>query len=162
MDAYSPIRRSLPGGLHVAAWAFVVLAYAVGFFLASGTTLGRRLEEMGGGSATGWDKVLHATGFFLFGLLLFQLFVVVNSVWRRSPGLFLPSAVSFLLGSIYAGIHEAGQALFPSLVPEASDVIADVLGLSAAIFLYALWRSTERVVGSPGPGDRRPDWWERP
>jgi predicted membrane protein len=43
-------------------------------------------------------------------------------------------------------------------VPEASDVVADVLGLSVAIFLFFLWRSTERVVFGAGVEGRRLSW----
>lgn len=162
MDASSVPTTRGRGGLLIAAWGFVVLAYAVGFFLASGTALGRRLEELVGGSGTGWDKVLHFTGFFLFGLALFQFFLVVNAVRRGSMSQRLPAAVSLILGTVYAVIHEAGQALFPGLVPEASDVVADVAGLIAAIFLYGLWRSTERVLAGAVPQGRRPEWWDRP
>ena len=163
MDAASiPTSRPRGGGLLIAAWGLVVLAYAVGFFLASGTALGRRLEELVGGSGTGWDKVLHFTGFFLLGLALFQFFLVVNAVKRRSASQRLPAVASFISGSVYAVIHEAGQALFPGLVPEASDVLADVAGLIAAIFLYGLWRSTERVVVTAAAEGRRPEWSDRP
>jgi VanZ family protein len=151
-------RSSWKGNLLIATWGFVALAYAVAFFLASGTALGRTLERIGGGSSTGWDKVLHASGFFLFGLLAFQFFTVVQVVWRRSPSLLLPVFAAFFLGCVYAVIHEGGQALFPGLVPEASDVVADVLGLGVAIFLFFLWRSTERVVFGAGAEGRRLSW----
>ena len=155
MDASVPTARPRGGALLVAAWGFVVLGYAIGFFLASGTTLGGRLEELAGGSATGWDKVLHFTGFFLFGLALFEFFLVVNAVQRGSTSQRLPAAASLLLGSVYAVIHEAGQALFPGLVPEASDVVADVAGLIGAIFLYGLWRSSERALAIAGTAEGR-------
>jgi len=163
MDASSiPTSRPRGGGLLIAAWGLVVLAYAVGFFLASGTALGRRLEELVGGSGTGWDKVLHFAGFFLLGLALFQFFLVVNAVRRRSASQRLPAVASFISGSVYAVIHEAGQALFPGLVPEASDVVADVAGLIAAIFLYGLWRSSERALEVAAVQGRYRDRWNRP
>ena len=143
----SPTSPRRPSGRPlVFLWALVVLAYAAAFFLASGTSLGKVLDRVGGGSATGWDKVLHASGFFLFGLLLFQFFLVAFAHRRGRPSFGWPALSAFLVGSVYAGIHEEGQALFPGLVPEASDVLADILGLSVVIFLLVLWRSTERFI----------------
>lgn len=143
--------RARAGLLLVVAWGAAVLAYAVAFFLASGTSLGKVLERLAGGSTTGWDKVLHATGFFLFGLLLFQFVFVAFAYRRGRPSLAGPALVTFVVGSIYAGIHEAGQALFPGLVPEASDVLADIFGLLVAIFVLVLWWSTERFIVAGGP-----------
>ena len=157
-----PPRPPRPGAFLALLWGLVVLAYGVAFFLASGTSLGRTLENVGGGSATGWDKVLHATGFFLLGLLLFQFFMTVQGVWRRSVSPFLPAAVTLLLGSAYAGIHESGQALFPGLVPEASDVLADIAGLALAVLLYALWWSTERRLFQIGREASGRPWRGRP
>src|SRR3990172_9088207 len=114
MDASSvPISGPRGGGLLIAAWGLVVLAYAVGFFLASGTTLGRRLEELVGGSGAGRDKGLHFTGFFLLAPPLFPFFLSGSGREGASATQPPPWAAFSVVGEGPGATSGAGQALFP-------------------------------------------------
>lgn len=128
--------------LAIAVWLVLTLAYAATLVLASDLGFVRNLERTGGGSVTGWDKLLHASAFFVLGFLLMELMSAAWPVaWR--PRIALAACV---VGGLYAAFHEGVQAFLPGFTFNPYDFLADVIGAGAGILSVAAWRSVAAMV----------------
>jgi len=78
------------------------------------------------------DKVLHAGMYFLLSVSM-----IVNRDLCRG---FHPAPVIFLLGVIYAVSDEIHQSFVPGRDCSTGDLLADIVGLSAALLIYLLYR----------------------
>jgi len=111
-------RRFVSYWLPVLAWMGVI------FF---GTSLPRapQLMEFGGG-----DKIAHAAGYAVLGLLLLRAFR--GSARYPAP---LAAFVSLVAGGAYGVLDELHQALLPTRTCSGADMLADLVGLTAAVML---------------------------
>ena len=76
------------------------------------------------------DKLLHIIEYFIFGTLLF--FVFVSS--SKTPGV-----ISLILGSFYSLIDELYQSTVFGRDASALDVLADIIGLILSILFIKLF-----------------------
>lgn len=79
------------------------------------------------------DKLLHLSGFFLYGLSI-QLFVITISKASK----FKQMLFVLLIGSIYAMSDELHQSFVPGRMPDIFDFIVDVIGIILSLFLFNL------------------------
>ncbi len=114
-----------PHPRRVRVLALVTAAYAILMVLASGLPVIRGIERAGGGSATGWDKVLHVAAFSILGFLLCE---VVFSL-RGRPAYGWRLAVALGVGAVYATFHEGIQSVLPGFVFKPLDLLSDLAGL---------------------------------
>lgn len=108
----------------VSYWLPVLAWMAVIFF---GTSLPRapQLMQFGGG-----DKVAHGAGYAVLGLLLLRAF-------RGAAGYAVPLAAfaSLVVGGVYGVVDELHQGLLPTRTCSGADMLADLVGLTAAVMI---------------------------
>ncbi len=97
----------------------------------------------------GRDKLAHGVAYAVLGLLLLRAF--------RSASRYAAPAAAFaslLVGGTYGVFDELHQALLPTRTCSAADLVADLVGLTAAVMLFwALggWLAKpRREDGAPG------------
>jgi VanZ family protein len=117
--------------------------WAAGFLFA-GVTLVYSLAVMPpqGGAFAFSDKWLHAASYFATGLCL-----LLAGVWRpgRGDGPFVDQRFRGAIALIAAGaLIEVIQALFTSRQAEVADLLADVIGVIAALFAHSAMRRVAR------------------
>lgn len=95
--------------------------------------------SLGGPTLPHFDKVVH---FLVYGLLG-TLFARVR-VLRAWPGLGIAWAA--LLASAYGVVDEFHQSFTPGRSVEVADWVADTLGATLAVFLYARWAAYRRLL----------------
>jgi VanZ family protein len=94
-------------------------------------------------AATFGDKALHAAAYLATGLCL-----LLAAVWRpgRGQGPFPSSGPRIWAGIVVAGTAiELVQGLIPLRRAEALDIVADLVGASAALAVVALLRRAAAV-----------------
>lgn len=82
---------------------------------------------------TGWDKSNHALAFFVLGIL--SLIAFPGSAWRVTAG---------LIG--YGALIEVLQGMTAYRTAEWPDLIADMIGIVAAIGVIAVMRRCNPVL----------------
>lgn len=117
-------------------WPSASLAYAIGLLYAITLDKVRQLEQSGGGSLYGWDKLLHATAFLVLGVLVTRSFASLEI--RRTP--FERSLLALLSAGVYAVMHEAVQLWIPGATFNVVDLAANVVGLAVGVGLASRWR----------------------
>ncbi len=94
------------------------------------------------------DKVAHFVEYFVFGVLLAGAFAQSSGhqLLRRSL------LGAGLLGLLYAALDEIHQRFVPGRFAAVQDVVADALGLAAALVAYYWWHQRRlRVAGLSAP-----------
>ena len=76
------------------------------------------------------DKLLHIIEYFIFGILLFFVFLLISNK---------PDVISFILGIFYSLIDELYQSTVIGRDSSALDVIADIIGLILSILFIKLF-----------------------
>lgn len=117
------------------AWGAGTVLYAGVLLFASGIPFVRELERAGGGSASGWDKLLHFAAFVVLGTLLSGFFSGLRSTSRPVPAM----ALAAVTGSGYATLHEGIQAWIPGFAFNPLDLMADAAGILAAVGAFFTW-----------------------
>lgn len=78
------------------------------------------------------DKILHALGFGLLGILMYRAFS--QSLSKRKSMLF-----SFLGTTLYGATDEIHQWFVPNRHADAADLLADTIGALLLITIWAYW-----------------------
>jgi len=76
------------------------------------------------------DKLLHIIEYYIFGTLLFFVFVSSSKT---------PDVISLILGVFYSLIDELYQSTVIGRDASALDVLADIIGLILSIFFIKLF-----------------------
>ncbi len=79
-----------------------------------------------------FDKVLHATEYFVFGFILFRALAMGQEGLRPNSALFW----TVLLGAIYGASDEIHQNFVPHRSADINDFAVDVLGALAGGIVY--------------------------
>ena len=126
-------------GTFVRYW-LPVLAWMVVILFGTSVSPPPGLPMLGGG-----DKLAHGVAYAVLGLLLLRAFRSVSR-WAAPRALF----ASLLVGGSYGVLDELHQALLPTRTCSAADLLADLVGLTAAVMLcWALggWLAKPRREG---------------
>jgi VanZ family protein len=97
------------------------------------------------------DKVNHGVAYAMLAFLLI-LAVDSNTGDRRR---FLSFVVAFVISSLWGGLTEVLQIMRSSRSAEGADLLADLIGIAAALLLY-WWaiptvRSENKLIGGSSP-----------
>ncbi len=76
-----------------------------------------------------WDKLIHGTEYFLFGLLLFRALQYRSGI---ALSLFTIAGLTIVMGTSFGGMDELYQSTVPGRDSSIFDVLADMLGASFA------------------------------
>jgi VanZ family protein len=98
---------------------------------------------------SGFDKLVHAGIFGIFGLLL--AWALSEPGRRPRPGWM---ALAFLIGVLGGVLDEIHQVFVPGRSADVWDAAADMAGAAAGVGLGALVRV--RTIGSSREGSRKP------
>ena len=80
------------------------------------------------------DKIAHFCEYFIFGLLIANMFWRVN---KPFPYIMITTS---LIGTIYGILDELHQLFIPGRTTDVFDMTADALGVITASLFYVLWR----------------------
>lgn len=121
-------------GVFVRYWLPVLAWMAVILF---GTSVS---PPLGLPMVSGGDKLAHGAAYAVLGLLLLRAFRSVSR-WAAPRAVF----ASLLVGGSYGVLDELHQALLPTRTCSAADLLADLVGLIAAVMLcWAVARRLEK------------------
>ena len=79
------------------------------------------------------DKILHIIEYFIFGILLFFVFLSSSKT---------PDVISLILGIFYGLIDELYQSTVIGRDASALDVLADIIGLILSILFIKLFMNS--------------------
>jgi VanZ family protein len=96
-----------------------------------------------------FDKVLHATEYFIFGFILFRALAMGQEGLRPNSALFW----TVLLGAIYGASDEIHQYFVPGRSADINDFVVDVLGTFAGGIVYwkVIMRFSQARIGLKSP-----------
>ena len=104
------------------------------FFLSS---LPRPLEEVS--PFIGYDKLLHFTEYYFFGILICRWLLNKKSNLIRRYAFI----TTLLIGTCYGVSDEWHQSFIPGRVASIWDVLFDAVGIAAAVFTYHITMKTD-------------------
>jgi VanZ family protein len=128
---------------HGLLYGLPVMAYAGLIFLLS--SLPQFLEE--GSPFIGYDKLCHFIEYYFFGILICRWLLNKKNQSIGRYAFFM----TLLIGSCYGVSDEWHQSFIPGRVASIWDVLADAVGVAAAVLTY---RITMKTAMSPAKLDK--------